>query len=104
MARRKIMYRKKSQNRFSMFLAVFVMLVILAVISVRSIYLSGRLAEYDAKKQELQTQNEEENRRTEQIEDYAKYTQTNEFVEEYARDKLGLVKDDEIIFKDGGSD
>lgn len=104
MAGRKLTYRKKSQNRFSMFLAVFVMLVILAVVSVRSIYLSARLEEYDAKKAELQTQIEEENRRAEQIDDYAKYTQTNEFVEEYARDKLGLVKDDEIIFKDGGND
>ena len=99
---RKSAYRKKRQNRFSMFLAVFVMLVILAVVSVRSIYLSARLEEYDAKKAELQTQIEEENRRAEQIDDYAKYTQTNEFVEEYARDKLGLVMPDERIFYDAG--
>jgi len=97
----RIVYRKKSQNRFSMFLAVVVMLVILGAISVRGFYLTGKLNEYNAKKQELEALIEAENKRTEEIEEYAKYTQTNEYVEEVAREKLGLVRENEIIFRDG---
>ena len=97
----RIIYRKKSQNRFSMFLAVVVMLVILGAISVRGLYLTSKLNEYNAKKQELEELIEAENRRTAEIEEYAKYTQTNEYVEEVAREKLGLVRENEIIFRDG---
>ncbi len=84
-----------------MFLAVVVRLVILGAISVRGLYLTSKLNEYNAKKQELEELIEAENRRTAEIEEYAKYTQTNEYVEEVAREKLGLVRENEIIFRDG---
>ena len=77
------------------------MLVILGAISVRGLYLTSKLNEYNAKKQELEELIEAENRRTAEIEEYAKYTQTNEYVEEVAREKLGLVRENEIIFRDG---
>ena len=35
------------------------------------------------------------------IEEYGKYTKTKKFVEDMAKEKLGLVKDDEIVFKEG---
>jgi len=93
------MYRKKSQNRLSMFLAIFAMLVIVVAIGVRSIMLQRQLDEYNDRKATLETQIADETKRTEEIEAYGKYTKTDEYVEEVARDKLGLVKDDEIIFK-----
>ena len=37
--------------------------------------------------------------RAEDIEEYGKYTKTTKFVEEVAKDKLGLVYEGEIIFK-----
>ncbi len=95
----RIKYKKKSQNRLSMILAVLVMLVILVVVAIRSFSLQKKLDEYNAKKDELTSQIAQEEKRTEEIEKYGKYTQTDEYVEEVARDKLGLVKDDEIIFK-----
>ena len=33
------------------------------------------------------------------IEEQKKYMQTNEYIEEMAREKFGLVYDDEIVFK-----
>lgn len=39
------------------------------------------------------------NARTQEIEEYRKYTQTKKYVEEVAKDKLGLVKEGEIIYK-----
>ena len=35
-----------------------------------------------------------------EIEEYEKYTQTKKYIEEVARDKLGLVYEGEILFKD----
>jgi len=48
----------------------------------------------------LNAQIEAENTRTEQIEEYRKYTQTKAYVEEVAKDKLGLVYEGEILFQE----
>ena len=77
-----------------MVLAITVMLVILAAVSVRGLQLQKELTGY----QEIA----EEEQRTKDIEEYSKYTKTDEYVEEVARDKLGLVKQGEIIFKNTG--
>ena len=37
--------------------------------------------------------------RTEELIEYEKYTKTAKYVEEVAKDKLGLVYEDEIIFE-----
>ena len=42
-----------------------------------------------------------EEARAEEIAEYEKYTQTKKYVEEIAKEKLGLVYEGEIIFKDG---
>lgn len=103
-ARRRIVYRGNSQNRLSMILVIIVMAAILIAVSVRGVYLNTKLAEYNAQIEELQAEIESENARTEEIEDYAKYVQTDEYVEEVARDKLGLVKEGEIIFRSDGDE
>ncbi len=95
---RRFVYRKKNQNRFSMFLAILVLVVLFVAGGIRGIFLNGKLKELDAKKTELQTQIEKEKQREKEIEEYGKYTQTDEYVEEMAREKLGLVREDEIIF------
>lgn len=48
----------------------------------------------------LQEEIDAEKIRTEEIAEYGKYTQTKKYVEELAKDKLGLVYEGEIIFKD----
>lgn len=100
--RRRVVYRKKTQNRLSMVLAIIVMLVILGAVSVRGFQLRTQLAGYNARKEELQQQIAAEEKRTGEIEEYSKYTKTDEYVEEVARDKLGLVKQGEIIFRNTG--
>lgn len=46
----------------------------------------------------------DEKARTEEINGQKEYMQTDEYVEEAARDRLGLVKDNEIIFKEAGGE
>lgn len=47
----------------------------------------------------LQQQIAEEDKRAEEIVEYGKYTKTKKFVEEVAKEKLGLVNENEIVFK-----
>lgn len=100
MARRKTPYRKRHQNRFSMFLVSLVVLMIMVVVAVRSVELQQKIEVYDTQIASLTTQIEAENTRAEEIEEYRKYTQTKAYVEEVAKDKLGLVYEGEILFKE----
>lgn len=100
MAKRKAAYRRRHQNRFSMFLVSLVVVMILVVVAVKSVELNKKNAAYEMKIQTLNEQIDQENARTEEIEEYRKYTQTKKYVEEVAKEKLGLVYDGEILFKE----
>ncbi len=52
---------------------------------------------------DINEQIEEVNREIEQLEAVIEYSEDDEFVEEVARNKLGLVKDNDIIFRDYNS-
>ena len=52
------------------------------------------------KNDSLVAQLEKEQQRTEEIEEYGKYTQTKKFAEEIAKEILGLVHEGEILFKE----
>lgn len=96
---RRIVARKK-QNRLGMLLATMVVLMLLIVVSVKSRELAEKHEGYMAKESELEQQIAEEDKRTEEIEEFGKYTKTKKYAEEVAKDKLGLVNEDEIIFKE----
>lgn len=101
MVKRKVVFRRKRQNRLAMFLVSCVVLMLLVVVSVKSAELREKQAAYQAREQALQEQIDAENERTEQIEEYRKYTQTKKYVEEVAKEKLGLVNEGEVIYKPG---
>ena len=99
MARRRVAFRKKKQNRLGMILVTLVVIMLFAVIMIKSINLKEKKAAYDEKEVTLQQQIEEEEARTEELIEYEKYTKTAKYVEEIAKEKLGLVYEDEIIFE-----
>ncbi|HJC58462.1 MAG TPA: septum formation initiator family protein [Candidatus Eisenbergiella intestinipullorum] len=82
-----------------MFLVTIVVLMLLVVVSINSIGLRQKRASYQEREQALQQQIDAEEERSEQIEEYRKYTQTKKYVEEVAKEKLGLVNEGEIIYK-----
>ena len=96
---RKAAYRKKRQNRFGMFLASVVVIMMLIVVAVKSVELREKKAYYAQKEQTLTEQIAAEEERTKEIEEYEKYTQTKKYIEDVAKDKLGLVYEGEIVFK-----
>ncbi len=99
MARRKIAYRKRRQNRFSMFLVSIVVVMILVAVWVRSMELQRKLDTYTVKQEQLEEKISDEEQRQQEIQEFRKYTQTKKYAEEVAKEKLGLVYEDEIIFK-----
>ena len=80
-----------------MFVTV-VVLVLLAVVGVRSYGLTQKKEELQKQMEEVLELQEKEKQKAAEIEEYAKYTKTLKFYEEYAKKKLRLVYEDEIIF------
>ena len=97
---RRAAYRKKRQNRFGMFLVSIAVIMMLVVVAFKSVELRAKKEAYHQKELVLQQQIEAEEERALEIEEFEKYTQTKKYIEEVARDKLGLVYDGEVLFKD----
>ena len=68
-------------------------------VSVASLSLRASNANKQEKIAELESQIEAEEKKSEELEEYSKYVQTKKYAEEVAKEKLGLVYEDEIIFK-----
>lgn len=96
---KKAAYRKRRQSRFGMFLAYIVVIMLLIVVAFNSIQLKAKKDMYRQKEAALEQQIEAEQNRTLEIEEFEKYTHTKKYIEEVARDKLGLVYEGEILFK-----
>lgn len=56
------------------------------------------------KEEQLQKQIEEQDARTEELNERKKYVHTDEYIIEVARDKLGLIMPEEILFKEKEGD
>lgn len=84
-----------------MLLVTTVVLMMLIVVTVKSVELREKRASYAMREEALLQEIAAEEARTEEIAEYEKYTQTKKYVEEIAKEKLGLVYEGEIIFKDG---
>ena len=91
--------KKVRYNSLGMLAIALVVLVLLGGLMLKSNDLKERLTGYDAKAATLQQQIEDEQTRTEEIDKLKKYMETDEYTEEVAREKLGLVKDNETVFK-----
>lgn len=90
---------KPSQNRFAMAAVSFVVVILLAVISFKSVELQAKSDTYSNKISVLEKEIKKEEERTKEIAEYKKYVKTKKYVEEVAKDKLGLVYEDEVLFK-----
>lgn len=76
-----------------------VLLLLVAVVSVSSISLRAKNQAYIAQETELEEKIEAEEERSKEIDDLEEYVGTDEYVEQTAKDKLGLVHENEILFK-----
>lgn len=79
---------------------IMIMLSIIVICSVAMIMQYQKKVTYAAKEAELTAAIDAERKRSQDIKDYDAYSKTSEYVEEVAKSKLGLVYEDEIIFRE----
>lgn len=89
----------RRSKRFGVHVITFTILCLLAVVSFGKIQLKQKNAAYEQREEELMALIEQEEKRTEEIEELKKYVQTKKYAEEIAKERLGLVYEDEILFK-----
>lgn len=98
---RKKKVRKKS--RTTEFSINIVLCCLVAVLTVKGISLQQKVNANASRLSGLDSQIEEEKQRTDDITALKEYMQTDEYIEKTAREKLGMVKDNEILFKESQS-
>ena len=76
-----------------------VVICLAVVINAKGASLRKMDLEYMVRQQNLQEQIDAESRRADELQEYKVYVKTKEYAEEVAKEKLGLVKPDEILLK-----
>ena len=87
------------KNRRSVLAISSVILVLGMVVLFCGISLKAKNDAYRAKEADLQAQIEEEQERSEEIDALKEYVGTDEYIESVAKEKLGLIHENEILFK-----
>ena len=86
-------------HRRSMVLISSVIMLLIVLVSVGGVSLRAKNEAYKKQQAELETQIKEEKDRTKEIEKYKEYVGTDAYVEDEAKEKFGLVYEDEIVLK-----
>lgn len=97
--RRKRKYGYSLGNRMALVGITMVVLSLAVVVRIGASSLKEKDLEYQAKEQNLEKTLADEEERALQLEEYRIYVQTKQYVEKIAKEKLGLVKEDEILLK-----
>lgn len=89
--------RKSKTGRISLLcIAVFMLMVL----SIQMVRLYQKNQEYIKKEEALTNQVKELEQQKEELSEYENYIQSDEYVEDTAKKKLGLIYDNEIIFRE----
>ena len=98
-SRRRRLRKGMRGHRQSVFAIMTVLILLVVVVSANAVTLRAKEKAYIAQEMELAEQIEEEKARAKEIDELEKYVGTDEYIEEVAKEKLGLVHENEIIFK-----
>jgi cell division protein DivIC len=92
--------RRMQRHKRSVLAVSAVVLLLFVVVSANSISLKSKEKEYLGQEQDLEQQIKKEKARAEEIEALREYVGTDQYVEDIAREKLGLVHENEIVLKE----
>jgi len=98
MARRR--KSKKSNNRIGKICISAIVCMFLVVMSVQIFRLYQDDQVYIQKEKTLSAQLEQATEQQKKLSNYEQYTQKKEYIEDIAKSKLGLVYNNEIVFKE----
>ena len=91
--------RSARQFKRTVVLVSTVLLLMTGMMAFRSMTLQAKNNEYKSQEAELNQEIEKEKERSSEVEEYQEYVQSDEYVKDVAREKLGLVDPDEIVFE-----
>ncbi len=77
-----------------------IMIFIILTFSSYLVYKYDSLVKYNEKIKELEKEISIANQKNEELKSQTDYKNSNEYIEKVARDKLGMVKNNEIVFYD----
>ena len=77
-----------------------VVCLLLVVLLFHGHSLQQKVKENEVRLTQLQEAYEQEQERTKEIEELQEYMQSEEYMEKYAKEKIGLLKENEILFKE----
>lgn len=91
--------RNSLGNRMALIGITVVVGSLAVVVHIGGTSLRERDLEYQAREQALEKTLAKEEARAAELEEYRVYVQTKQYIEKVAKEKLGLVNKDEILFK-----
>ena len=89
----------KAANRMTLAGISLVVVSLAVAINLRGTSLKAKDREYQVKEANLERQVEMEEERAEELEERRIFVQTKQYIEQIAKEKLGLVNPDEILLK-----
>lgn len=92
--KKRVRHHKRNVLTISM-----VILMLIIVVSINSVSLQAKNKTYKQQEIELQAQIDKEQKRAQEVEEYKNYVASKEYIEGVAKDKLGLVYPNEVVFK-----
>lgn len=84
---------------FTVFGVLVFCMVLCGTMAYRTVSLKAQSKKYSAQIQELKKEQKKLKDREAELKDYESYVKSQEYMEEVAREKLGLVYPNEIIFE-----
>lgn len=92
--------RRKDDNRAGKMCISMILLAFVVVMSIQIVRIYQKDQAYAMQQKQLEAQLEEEMARQQELEEYEAYTQSDAYIEDVAKSKLGLAYENEIIFKE----
>lgn len=97
---RRAAYQTKYHNKTSIYIVLFTMIIFAAVLFVNCNSLNEKKQKLQTEEAQYQELLEKEKQETLDLQELEKSTQTKKYYEQIAKERLGMVYEDEIIFKE----
>lgn len=91
--------KKKTKKKGRLYIGIL-LLFLIAVMSVQLMHLYQKKQKYIRQENACESQLKEQNSQKKKLQTYEAYTKTDKYIEDTAQSKLGLVHNNEIIFKE----
>lgn len=91
--------RKRKKRRTSLYLVMLVVGIFLSTLIIQGVGLRANCQKLATEQSQLEEKKKSLQKEKEKIKEKSKYMKTDKYIEDIAREKFGLVYDNEIIFK-----